>query len=178
MIGERDADTATEHSNNTGLAEPEDVSSTNAEEYKFFPVNANNPNTLSGNHVISPFVMAVAGAGIMFSVFLCSMVALLMRMAMKRRLDKKRKGLDKRKASISSGCGGFEQPPRFGPGRPIRMDRLYFPNRSMNYPTHCQARHNWSMFHPNTGIQSMQYQPPYYPSSTPPPHLPYNHPPT
>ena len=129
MIGDVEIDTATEHFNLTEDAQFEDVISTNAEDSSFFPVNENNPNTFPAQHLISPFVMAMVGAGIMLSVFLCSVIALVMRITMKRRLDKKRKSLENRKASISSGCGGFEQQPRWTLHRPKEIDRLHFANR-------------------------------------------------
>ena len=120
MIEDIEIEFASEHFNLTEDAE--DVVSTNAEDRSFFPVN-------------EKFVMAMVGAGIMLSVLLCNVIALVMRVNMKRRLDKKKKGLEKRKASIiPSGCEGFEQEPRCGLHRPIDIDRLYVGNRSVNYP--------------------------------------------
>ena len=113
MIEDIEIDTVTEELHATRQDDFEDVISIDAEDNSFFPVTGNNPNTFPAKHMISPFVMAMVGAGIMMSVFLCTMIAFVMRIAMKSRLDKKRKGLNNRKTSISSGCGGFEQQPRF-----------------------------------------------------------------
>ena len=80
------------------------VISINAKEKSFLDVSEKGPE----NQMISPFLMAVAGAGIMIAVSVCALVALVKRMAMKRRMDKKREQLENRKGSIASECGGFE----------------------------------------------------------------------
>ena len=88
----------------------------------------NGKNGIS-KHLISPFVMAMAGGMIMLSVSLCTTIALCMRIAMKRRMDKKRKDLAVRKHSIDSGCGGFEQQPRFVTPALSQLQISYFTNR-------------------------------------------------
>ena len=89
----------------------------------------NGKNLTISKHMISPFVMAMAGAMIMLSVSLCTMIALCMRIAMKRRMDKKRKDLAVRKHSMDSGCGGFEQQPRFVTPALSQLQISYFTNR-------------------------------------------------
>ena len=89
----------------------------------------NGKNLTISNHMISPFVMALAGAMILLSVSLCTTIALCMRIAMKRRMDKKRKDLAIRNHSIDSGCGGFEQQPRLRTPVLSQLQTSYFANR-------------------------------------------------
>ena len=86
-------------------------------------------NLAISKHMISPFIMAMAGAMIMLSVSLCTMIAFCMRISLKRRMDKKRKYIAVRKHSMDSGCGGFEQQPRFVTPVLSRLQLSYFANR-------------------------------------------------
>ena len=63
--------------------------------------------------VISQYLMALVGASIMISFFFVALIAMFMRMRISKRMEKKRETIEKRKASIASGCGGFEDPPAY-----------------------------------------------------------------
>ena len=83
MIGDIKIETTTDVFNATIQEDFRNVINMNKEH--------NGKNLTISRHMISPFVMAMAGAMIMLSVSLCTMIALCMRIAMKRRMDKKRK---------------------------------------------------------------------------------------
>ena len=121
MIEDIEIDTTTDVFNATVQGASKNVISINTEH--------NGKNLTISKHMISPFVMAIAGAMIMLSVSLCTMIALCMRIAMKRRMDKKRKDLTVRKHSMDSGCGGFEQQPRLRTPVLSQLQTSYFANR-------------------------------------------------
>ena len=121
MIEDIEIDTTTDVFNATLQGASKNVISINTEH--------NGKNLTISKHMISPFVMAIAGAMIMLLVSLCIMIALCMRIAMKRRMDKKRKDLAVRKHSMDSGCGGFEQQPRFVTPALSQLQISYFTNR-------------------------------------------------
>merc|ERR1712183_119429 len=123
--------------------EEEAVISINAGEKSFLDVSGKGLE----KQMISPFLMAVAGAGIMIAVSVCALVALVKRMAMKRRLDKKRRQLKSRKSSIASECGGFEDQI----GASSIAEIIHFATRYAVFPGMSDY---WS-----SSMEHLQYQP-------------------
>ena len=84
-------------------------------------------------HKISPFIIAVVGGGIMLSVLICTVLALVMRINMRRRMDKERMALKDSRASVRSERGGFEQPPYLGMKDQFRLNSSRFTNRYVKH---------------------------------------------
>ena len=86
-------------------------------------------NMFANIHGISVFVLGVVGGGIMLSVLICCVLALVIRINMRRRGEKK-KVIDKiGRSSLRSGCGGFDQPPYLRMRDPVRVNSSRFTHR-------------------------------------------------
>ena len=80
-------------------------------------------------HRISPFVLAVVGGGIMLSVLICTVLAVVIRINTRRRVEKEKKVMKNGRSSVRSGCGGFEQPPYLGMRDTVRVNSSRFTHR-------------------------------------------------
>jgi hypothetical protein len=154
-------------------------------------------NMFENIHRISPFVLAVVGGGIMLSVLICTVLALVIRINMRRR-EKENKKIDKTgRSSLRSTCGGFEQPPYLRMRDPVRVNSSRFthryalckhyshisttsPTRSVDYPSQYRKVEQPSAFQLTNSILNTPPKQTYYPVVTPsttfhtppPPHHP------
>jgi len=152
----------TDASNVTVIEDYEDTNSTDA------TVDEDIKNMFANIHRISPFLLAVVGGGIMLSVLICTVLALVVRINMRRRMKTKRKVMKNANGSVGSGCGGFEQPPYLGLKDPVRVNSSRFTHRSVTYPSqYRKVDHTRSIFPPITTAQTRSPKQPYYPVVTP-----------
>ena len=81
-------------------------------------------------HGISPFLVLVVGGGVMLCVLICCILALVIRINMRRRDQEGKKILAKvGRSSVRSGCGGFDQPPYLRMRDPVRVNSARFTHR-------------------------------------------------
>ena len=134
----------------------------------------------------------------MLSVLICTVLALVVRINMRRRMETKKKVMKNVNGSVGSGCGGFEQPPYLGLRDPVRVNSSRFTHRyvedldnhepaadisrSVTYPSqYRKVDHTRSIFPPITTAQTRSPKQPYYPVVTPSSTFqpkPYTHHPT
>ena len=81
-------------------------------------------------HGISPFLVLVVGGGVMLCVLICCILALVIRINMRRRDQVGKKIISKvGRSSVRSGCGGFDQPPYLRMRDPVRVNSARFTHR-------------------------------------------------
>ena len=85
-------------------------------------MSVNGDNESEKQMLSTNLIMGLAGAAIMLSMFLCSLTALMLRINLRKKMDKKRELINSRKVSIVSESGGFEDIPVFPVWPPVHQN--------------------------------------------------------